>query len=83
MNIRDAGNDFPTNAACFQTAADDLRTKLHQATLTLKQAGFGNSKKIGGYLFSTMILRAFAVIAQKRTTAEVAKGNHRCVLASL
>ena len=60
MSALDVGNVFQTKAGCFQSTADELQAKLNQATLALKQAGMGDTKKIGGYLFSTMILRALA-----------------------
>lgn len=79
MSALDVGNVFQTKAGCFQSTADELQAKLNQATLALKQAGMGDTKKIGGYLFSTMILRALAAECALKALSVKSTGKyHRC-----
>lgn len=77
MNNVDVGNEFQTKAGCFQTTSDELQAKLNQATLTLKQAGKGDTRKIGGYLFSTMILRALATECALKALSAKSTGKYR------
>ena len=77
MNTLDAGNEFLTKAGCFQTTADELQAKLNQSTLTLKRTGIGDSRKIGGYLFSTIILRALAAECALKALAAKSTGKYR------
>ena len=79
MNTLDVGNDFQTKAGCFQSTADELQVKLNQATLALEQAGTGDARKIGGYLFSTMILRALAAECALKALSVKSTGDYvRC-----
>ncbi|MYA59493.1 MAG: hypothetical protein F4X40_02890 [Chloroflexi bacterium] len=77
MSIRDAGNEFLTKAGCFQATADELQAKLSQATLALQHGGTGDARKIGGYLFSTMILQALAAECALKALAAKSTGKYR------
>lgn len=77
MNALHAGDEFLTKAVCFQTTADELQAKLSQATLALQQGRTGNSRKVGGYLFSTMILRALATECALKALAAKSTGKYR------
>lgn len=77
MNTHDASNEFLIKAVCFQTTADELQAKLNQATLALQQGRTGNSRAFGGYLFSTMILRALATECALKALAMKSTGKYR------
>ena len=77
MTATDAGNEFPTKAGCFQATADEFQPKPGQATSALQHGGMGDSGKIGGYLFATMILRALAAECALKALAAKSTGKYR------
>ena len=77
MITPDVGNDFQTKARCFQSTADELQAKLNKAALVLRKTSVGDTRKIGGYLFSTVILRALAAECALKALSAKSTGKYR------
>ena len=71
------GDSFQTKADCFQATADELQAKLNEASLVLRKTGVADSRQIGGYLFSTVILRALAAECALKALSVKRTGRHR------
>ena len=77
--MQNNGEQLRNYAACFRLTADDLQHSLNKMDIkTMNETGDTNGlRKVAGYTFSIVILRAFAVECALKALAFKRKGAYR------
>ena len=78
VDLTDDGGKLFSYAACFRLTANDLHQNLNQMKVqTIKPDDTNGLRKVVGYTFAVVILRAFAVECALKALAFKTKGTYR------
>lgn len=71
------GDQFKVKAKCLQATANELQTKLREEERRGGPGQSANATKMGGYLYSTVIIRAFATECALKSLSAKRTGTYK------